>query len=79
MMMAMAINPTRPTPITRTITTKHTTINKTTSSNRMPATTQTISSNNNPEEATMMNRGYWLDNVVNAADARQRILQRRCQ
>lgn len=79
MMMAMAINPTRPTPITRMITTKRTTINKTTSTSKLLATTQTINSNSNPEGATMMNRGYWLDTVVNAADARQRILQRRCQ
>lgn len=79
MTMAMVTSPNRPTPITRMITTKHTMINKTTTNNKMVGTIQTINSNNNRAGDTMTNRGFWLQKFVNAAHARQWILQRRCQ
>lgn len=69
-MMATLINPTRRIPTTKMITTKHTTINKTTSTNKIPGIIQSISSNSIPVGATMTNRGCWLDNLMNPADAR---------
>ena len=70
MTMAMVINPKRPTHTIRMTTTKRTTINKTISINRVVAIIQNIHSNNNPVAATMMNRGYWCKDLVNAADVR---------
>jgi hypothetical protein len=79
--MRMAISPKRPTPTTKTITIKGTTITKTTrnsSSSNTAGSIRNINSNSHLEGDTMMNRECWLSMLVDAANARQRLLQCRC-